>query len=169
MKPTIQKRKNARGHITGYQARLGPIIAAGDTPKAAELALDADVLAALRRLDHGHLIGRWRDHIYVVSPTTEGWAYWIDLFENPRYNVACGGSNNRDNTENAALNHLAKLLWSTDVLNDSVFVHGLPPSVITELLPYFAWQREYARLSAAGHSDGDARMILSGHHTGGPR
>jgi hypothetical protein len=79
MKPTVKKLKDIRGRrIVGYRAHIGAIATQGSTPQEAAEKCEAAVHAALARLERGTLVGSWRGHTYVVSPTSEGWRYWLD-------------------------------------------------------------------------------------------
>jgi hypothetical protein len=79
MKPHVHKVKTPRGRIAGHTASIGPVTGGQrETPALAIDACDKEALAALYRLDRGTRVFRWRGHTIVVSPTVNGWEYWID-------------------------------------------------------------------------------------------
>jgi hypothetical protein len=156
MKPTVLKRKDSRGRITGYVAHIfsvdSPLCA---TAVEASAACERETLAALHRLDRGTRIFKWQGHTVVVAPTIEGWSYWIDTSTRTDFDSHVAGSATREDAENAALSHLAQNVWEP-VFDDVSFLATLPPSVASELAPWIRFQRSYATLRAAGKSDAEA-------------
>ncbi len=163
LKAKLAKLKNLRGKITGHRATIGVLRAEGETPKAAALNVETEVLKALLRLDRGTVIRVWRGHTFIVFPDTGGWRYWLDIFtpsgSTHNYSVQCPGD--REDAEDAALFHLAQMIWTPEV-NDDEFLSELPTSVMQKLEAYFQWQRRYAAAKAEGKSDEDAHQIASG-------
>lgn len=162
MKPTLKKRKNVRGRIVGHGAMFAGIIGEGPTPKEAIESCEVRVRAALERLKRGTLVGTWRGHAYVISPTQEGWQYWIDTHSRTDYAVGMPSDKNRDEAQDAAMFALAQGLWTLEVENDVTFVDGLSYPIRTELLSWIAWQRRYAAAKVTGKSDTEAHAIASG-------
>ncbi len=164
LKAKLAKLKNLRGKITGHRATIGVLRAEGETPKAAELNVETEVLKALLRLERGTVIRVWNAHTFVVFPDTGGWRYWLDIFtpsgSTHSYSVQCPGD--REDAEDAALFHLAQMIWTPEIADDAAFMDGLPAGVVKKLTSYFEWQRKYAAAKAAGHSDEDAHQIASG-------
>lgn len=158
MKPNVRKLKNIRGRIVGFEAKIGPVEALGDTAKEASESCERAVDAALTRLSRGTIIRNWRGKLYVVTPTVDGWAYWIDGFTSD-YRVM--GTATQEVCENAALHHLGQALWSLDVASDEDFFVGLPASVREELIRWARWQRSYAEHRAAGMTDVQAHQAAS--------
>ena len=159
MKPTVSKIKNIRGRITGYVAYIGEVRAEGKTPKEASEKCEREAYDALARLDYGPLLGTWRGHAYVISPTITGWEYWIDTFSRVDYSVKCETANTREDVRWRALSHMAQNLWTVDV-NDDEFLADLPSSVVDTLKSWIRFQREYARLAKeGGRSDSEIHRL----------
>ena len=156
MKPNVHKVKNVQGRMTGYKASVGAVNGGQhETPSLAVDACDKEILAALYRLDRGTRIFAWRGHTIVVSPTVNGWDYWIDT-STQGHGVASVPCGDREAAEDYALHHLAQGLWTHDVANDETLLEGLPPSVQAELRPWIRFQRRYRDLRSQGLSDTDA-------------
>ena len=157
MKPVMNKCKDNRGRITGYVAVVGPIQGAGATVAEAKANSEQLLEAALDRLERGTLIGQYKGHTYVVSPTVHGWTYWLDTFSSTTY--GCDAGTDKDGAKYQAISHLAKTVWTLDD-DDQAFVIGLPVHLQRELVQYFGWQRGYARYRAEGKTDTEAREAL---------
>ena len=157
MKASLGKVKNIRGRITCYTATIGEMRSTGATPKAAIDNCEREVLSALERLDRGTLVGRWRDHTYIVAPAIDGWGYWIDTFTRGDYRVS-GNWTDRESATNNALHHLAQHLWTASA-DDAAFLADLPASVASELARWIRFQRDYAKLVAEGKTDVEAHRL----------
>lgn len=161
MKPTIRKLKDIRGRrIVGYNARFALAEGNGPDPSTATARCEEALHAAMSRLDRATLIGRWRDHVYVVFPTLHGWSYWIDTFTHADYTIACGLSD-REGAQDSAMHHLAQNLWTLDVESDDAFIEGLSTKVREQLRSWILFQRSYARLKAEGKTDAEAHRLAS--------
>lgn len=156
MKPIVTKCKSVRGRVVGHTATLGPVTSAQKpTPADASAQCEADTFAALRRLDRGTRVFRWREHMIVVSPTIHGWDYWIDTFSHTDYTISLSCAT-REDAEDAALGQLAQHLWTLDVTDDETFTEGLAVKVRAELKSWIKFQRGYARARASGMNDQEA-------------
>lgn len=155
MKPTITKVKNLRGRITGYRAAIGPVEREGKTAKEAAQACEQAALEALGRLDNGSEIKRWRDRVYIVIPTTEGWKYWMDGFCSDYF---VGPYQRHEDANGAALHHLAQNLWDHDQ-DDATFGEGLPPKVRADVEQWIRFQRAYKLHKAAGRTDNECHRL----------
>lgn len=154
----ITKVKQGR-HIVGYCASIGPIDGHGKTPAEAKEACAIGVSGALARLERGALIGRWHGHLYAVSPTTNGWSYWIDTFSSTDYSVEINGD--RERAIDAALTHLGQHAWNLTIEDDAAFFRDLPRDVTSELLRWAAWQRRYSTAKVNGLTDHEAHRAAS--------
>lgn len=159
MKPIIStlRKRNGRG-IAGYRATFGPVSADGISKVLATDACKEAVRAALVRLEEGAVIGRLMGHVYIVSPNTSGWEYWIDT------SAAgfCTSMNHPTKTDavHAAIHHLAQNLWTKDT-DDCAFLGSLPSSVQRDLAGWIAFQRVY--LSLGEHPGTDAHRFACDH------
>ena len=157
MKPVMSKRKDSKGRITGHVATVGPIQGEGPTGRDAVTNNEILVGAALDRLDRGTLIGQYKGHTYVVSPTIHGWTYWLDTFSSTTY--GCDAGTDKDGAKYQAISHLAKTVWTLDD-DDQAFVIGLPVTLQRELVEYFQWQRAYRKFRDMGQTDNQARQSI---------
>jgi hypothetical protein len=157
MKPDVRKLKNARGRITGYEASFGPVRAEGATPEQARDLCAVAVHAALERLERGANVSRWRDHVWAVYPTEQGWHYWIETGCDGRGHPARQGAT-REDAEHQALHHLAQNLWG-EASDDATYTQGLPPAVASEIESWIAFQRLYVRHRSNGKSDVEAHRL----------
>jgi hypothetical protein len=162
VKPTVRKVKDFRGRITGHKATLGPVKWSGRDPKHAANQCEQAAMLALDRLDRGAYIGKWRGHLYVVSPTIDGWAYWIDTFSATDYVVPCAAGAAREWAIDSALQHLAQNVWELDCRDDAAFVDGLPLDAAAKIMAWIGFQRRYAAEKAAGKSDVEAHRLACG-------
>jgi len=160
LKPVITARKDRRARTTHYQADLGPVTVSELDRATAGERCEAEVRAALERLERGPQIGQWRGHTYVIAPDVAGWCYWTSAFSSSNVRNSQRGS--REDVENAALRHLAQITWTHDVEDDTAYVEGLPFSIRAGLVSYFAWQRTYKAARDAGHDDEQARQLAEG-------
>jgi hypothetical protein len=160
MKPDTRKIKTARGRIAGYAASFGPIATAKhDTAIDASRACETETRNALDRLAQGTTIYRWQEHTYVVSPTVDGWQYWLDTFSST-YTCVCTARETRAECADSALAHLAANAW-TYAADDDAFLSTLPERFHADLRKRFAYCREYKRLIDAGHTDQSARQVMA--------
>ena len=152
MKPVITVRKML-GRV-GYAAELHGLYVEAASKREAREAWATAAQAALVRLDRGAYIGRWRGHLYVVSPDAGGWRYWFDMFSTT--DVFGTELGTREDAQDRALHHLAQCLWTPEVDDDEAFVANLPPKVQRDLIGWMSWQRRYARAKANGLNDAQA-------------
>ncbi len=159
MKPKVYKHKDARGRIVGYGAELGAIVGKGATPALAVAECDQLTIAAIKRLDRGTAIGKWREHTYVVSPHVNGWEYWIDTFSQLGYSVS-GSWDQREDCVDAALHHLAQNLWSRDT-DDTAMIASLPVGPAKDMKGWIAWQRQMIAFEGQGYTQDQARQMIA--------
>ena len=113
MKPTLSKSKNARGRVLAHVATIGPITRQGATPEEAAELCEAATLDALARLFQGTEIRRWRGHMAIIAPTSEGWCYWLSTAAGE--GIANYVGPDRAKAIVSALHHLAQNAWTPDV------------------------------------------------------
>ena len=159
MNITIHKQKSARGRITGYSAHNDVMHAEGNTPAEAKANLDKDVINCLGRLARGPIMNRWNNHNWIVWPTIEGWAYWIDTFSIGYY---IAGIESKERAVESAMHHLAQSIWELSCADDDEFLRGLPDKSSADLKHWIKWQRSYAALKAQGKTDNEAHQMASG-------
>jgi hypothetical protein len=107
------KTKNVRGRITGFWAKFGDVIAHGDTPAAAKLALESDL--ARVAMSHHTRITLFHGHAIVVSFSCMQWQYTIidpedltaSLTKNKEHFSSCSGYDSQQSAYRAARMHLA--------------------------------------------------------------
>jgi hypothetical protein len=109
---------------------------------------EAHVLSALDRLDGGSRIGILLDHLWIVVPTTHGYAYWLDTFGPERFSFNDAGET-LDKAIDRAINHLAQILWNAE-MDDYALLSAVPRTVRAELAGWIAFQRCYIRVREAG-------------------
>lgn len=157
MQIVARKLKNARGRITGYEAGFGPIVAQGATPQEAQENCERAVRSALDRLERGADVARWRDRVWAVFPTVEGWSYWIETGCDGRGQPARVGATREDATDQA-LHHLAQNLWEHSA-DDATFTQGLPSAVAAQLSDWIGFQRLYVAHRSNGKTDVEAHRL----------
>ena len=159
IKAEVTKRKNVRGRVVAHVGSIGPISVDGKDAKDAGERAVSETFDALKRLDQGMYIKRFRGHVAVVAPTCWGWRYWIDTFSDD-YSQDCGdvatGGSNRNEAMARALHHLAQNVWNHEVTDDRKFVEELPEQVAQDILRGIAWQRHYRVLTTQGMSHEEA-------------
>jgi hypothetical protein len=167
MKPKVYKRKDARGRITGYGAEFRAVVGHGETPALAVADCERVLVAAVDRLYRGASIGRWQDHLYVVSPHVDGWEYWIDTFSQCGYSVVLlGRQGTREMCVDAALQHLAQNLWTRDT-HDAEMIASLPAAPAREIKDWISWQRQMIAFQAQGYTQDQARQLIAQGTTAG--
>lgn len=141
MKPTVKKLKNVRGRIIGYTATIGPIEETATTGPDASVKCESAVSEALERLSRGTYIGSAWGRTYVVAPTPQGWAYWLDTFSRSDYFCA-GAWPSRKDAIDAALYHSGQGAWSPE-LDDVAFLATADYHVRRRLARWIGFQRAY--------------------------
>ena len=158
-KPTIAKVKNMRGRIEGYRATIGPVEAIRATPKEAAEACELAARQALARLARGTIVCTWQGHAMAITPTVDGWSYWIDTMSAPDVRIACPTSHDELAAYEAALSHLAQGAWEPDA-DDRAFVEWIPSARVRgRIAEWIGFQREYTKARAAGAGDVEAHRL----------